>query len=380
MCILVTSSLAIKTLCVGQVGNLVSRGARVTLIAAPGAEHEVVTKEKGRSVEIPMEREPSVFLDALSLARIWFYFIFNRQDLVVVSTPKASLLGVIAARLTLHRNVVFIVRGCAFENFTGKKLSFYVFLEKIVCTLASKVQFVSKELMSRYIEKGFCSADKAFMLGGGSSKGVDTERFSRSRFSPEHRAWKRAELGISNDAFLWMYCGRVRRDKGVNELVTSFKALSSDFHHHHMLLVGPYEGWDSLESEVLSMIEGASSITHINWTDDVPSLMAISDAFVFPSHREGFGSVAIEAAAMDLPVIAFDVTGCRESVKNGVSGLLVEGPSAENLEAAMRELYVNKDLYFSIKRSARNWVVSNFDQKYIFSQTADMYSSLLDAE
>src|SRR5690606_30503946 len=146
----------------------------------------------------------------------WFYLLLHRKDLIIVSTPKASLLGSMAAVLSLHRNIIFIVRGCAFENFTGIKLKAFHFLERLVCTLSSKVQFISKELMDRYIELGLCSSKKAFIVGGGSSKGVDLERFSLSRFPHDHKKKVREECNIPSHVFLWICCARIRRDKGIN--------------------------------------------------------------------------------------------------------------------------------------------------------------------
>ncbi|WP_182407319.1 glycosyltransferase [Psychrobacter sp. GP33] len=377
ICVIFSTSLSIKTLYVGQVDYLVSHGFDVSVIASPGNEHEIILQEGGRSVPIPIERNPDVVKDFFSLIKVWLHFLSNRYDLIIISTPKASLIGGLAAYFSLHKNVLFVVRGRAYENFTGKKYTAYKFLDKVICSIASNVQFISNEMMESYISEKVCINDKAIVLGSGSSKGVDTSFFSKSNFSQKENNDLKNLLEIEPDDFVWLYCGRVRKDKGINELVKAFLELREKNTKHKLILVGPYEDWDPIENEVLKEIFNNPAIKYIEWSDSIPSYMAISNVFVFPSYREGFGNVAIEASSMELPVIAFNVIGCRESVKHGVSGILLDSLDYKSLSNAMFDLSNDKELLDRISYQGRQWVLTNFDREIVLGRNVDLYKDII---
>jgi glycosyltransferase involved in cell wall biosynthesis len=381
ICIVATASLCIKTLYQGQIKYLVDMGAKVTFVSDVGEEHDLVIKEGGESVQIPIARKPSIFKDLLSLWRLFFFFLFNRFDLVIVSTPKASLLGSIAARLAMQKKLLFIVRGRAYEQFVGRKRILFEIFDRLVCFLATRVQFISREMMGEYVYGGFCKKNKAYIIGCGSSKGVNFERFRPDILTEQERSAKRSSLSIPSDATVFTFCGRVRRDKGIAELVRAFRKLLSEApnSNFYLLIIGPDElHLDCIDGDVVKLIENEKNIIRLDWVDAIEEFFAISDIFVFPSYREGFGNAAIEASASGLPVIAFDVTGCRESVQHNVSGYLCPFGDVAALAEKMGDLAKDIEKRLLISDSGFRWARGNFDQKVLLKKNVEKYAAIID--
>lgn len=380
VCIVATASLSIKTLYRGQIRSLVDEGAKVTFVADIGPEHELVELEGGCSVQIPIARKPSPWKDLVSLVRLFRFFLFNRFDLVIVSTPKASLLGSVAARLTLQRRLLFIVRGRAFEQYKGVKRKLFESFDRVSCLLSNAVQFISRDIMNDYISKGICKEGKAYMVGIGSSKGVDLDKFRPNVLSEDERAQRRQDMGIPRDATVFVFCGRVRRDKGIEELVESFLRISGekDAVDAFLLIVGPNEfHLDPVSKFIAEEIDNNKRIITFGWVDKVEELFALSDIFVFPSYREGFGNAAVEAAASGLPVIAFDVVGCRESVSHNVSGFLCDFGNVDDFSEKMKVLAFDKKERERISSSGLVWARENFDRDRVFKENVSKYMSII---
>lgn len=378
LCIVITASLVLQSLYREQFKFLIENGFEITVVSPAGKEHELIRRQGVKVKAIPMRRTPHLFLDFLSLLRLWYFFLFNRFDLVSVSTPKASLLGALAARLAFQNNVVYMVRGRAYENFTGFKRKLYEILDRLVCSISISVQSISHELANIYISKKICAANKMRVLGEGSSNGVDLSLFSSEKFSKELKLNIRGSLGIPEEAFVFLYCGRLCKDKGTEELVDAFEAFKSISKARNtlLLIVGRYEKIGEVSEETKTKIDLASDILHFDWSLSVQNYMAIADIFVFPSYREGFGNVAIEASAMKLPVIAFDVIGCRESVKDGVSGILCPPFSSQSLARAMEKLYKDSVLREYLSNNGYSRVINCFSNKVVWTNLLNYYNSL----
>lgn len=378
VCVVVTASLAIKTLYEGQIKYLSERGFLVTVVSSPGVEHDLVVEEGGRSISINIERKPKIVKDLISFVRLWVHFLYNRYDLVIVSTPKASLLASLAARVSLQNNILFVVRGRAYESMKGKKRKIFEFFDYLVCRASRKVQFISKELLRNYVDSGVCPADKAVMSSLGSSKGVDVDAFSSARFPDERKSAIRREVGIPLDANVFLFCGRVRKDKGIDELCQAFQKLEisrPDLNPYLVIIGGDEFELDPYSSR--NYIYSKSNVKCLGFVNDVSVLFSIANVFVFPSHREGFGNVLIEASAMSLPVIAFDVVGCREAVAPGVSGFLCDFPQVEQLAERMIQLAEDKKLQKQLGESGREWVVGNFSRDTVLEKNMGIYKEMV---
>lgn len=376
ICIVVTDSSSLWSLYRGQFMYLKENGFDITAIASSGKEHELLRSQGIKTVVIDMERGPSAIKDFFSFINLFKFFLSNRFDVVSVSTPKASFLGVLAARLALQRKVSYILRGRVYENYEGLKRWFYESIDRVVSFLSSSIFSISHELRQEFIDKGFCNEKKIFVIGSGSSNGVDLGRFTLSNELKKSGDEYREKYGLTQKDVLYMYSGRIRKDKGVTELVSAFKNLSNTYSNVYLLIQGKVENIDPLPDDILYEIENHPKIILEGWGFDIEKYYAAADIFVFPSHREGFGNVAIEASAMELPVIAFDVVGCRESVENNVSGIIVDDVSSNSLYMAMKSLLINKQLREQLGIKGRLRVEEKFDSQYIWSELAKYYKRL----
>lgn len=374
LCIIVTAPVTLFSLYRGQFGFLRDHGIDVTGIAAPGIEHEWLRQQGVRTKAIGMRRAPSPFLDLVSLLRLWWYLLWNRFDIVHVSTPKASLLGALAACFSGHGCVILTLRGRAYENLTGVRRWVLQTMDKISCSLATIVVPISRELGNAAVKERVCSVQKVVLVGAGSSNGIDMDRFSRTAERERSAQLLRAEMGIPQDAVVVLFAGRIRREKGVNELVRACAPLLEVYPRLHLLLVGDYEAADPISDDIAGFIDGSRRIHHKRWMQDPAPAFLASDIVAVPSYREGFGNVALEASAAGLPVVATDIIGLREAVAKDVSGMHVPVGDIDALRAALEQLIVDEDLRRRLGRRGAERVQRDFRQEIIWKGLLDLYS------
>lgn len=376
ICIIVSASMNLYSLYKEQFKFLMQNGYDVTAIANNGVEHKWLRDDGIKTKVINFRRKPSPFYDFMSLVKLTWFFLTNRFDIVSISTPKASLIAAIAAFMTRKKNIIYTLRGRAYEKSTGVKRFFYECIERLICGVSSEVFCISHELKRDFILKKLCSSGKIYVIGSGSSNGVDLNKFSLTEKKRKEGLKIRHDLNLADEDILILYSGRIRKDKGINELVYAFKNISNSFSHVHLLLQGEFEYFDPLDFEVNEEIKSNSRIYTKGWTKNVEFFFAGADIFAFPSHREGFGNVAIEASAMELPVVGFNVIGCRESIKDGVSGILCNNINAEDLEKNLTLLINNRDLREKLGSNGRARAVQEFDSEIIWKEILKKYDEL----
>ena len=373
LCVIITVSQNLYSLYRDQFKYLQSKGFEITAIASPGPEHELLRKQGIRTVEIPMRKRPSPLFDLYSLFRLWLHLLTNRYNIVSVSTPKASLLGTLAGKLSFHKNLIFTLRGRAYENEIGIKLKFYQFIDRFICFSSSKVFCISKELREDFVNNRYVEPEKILVIGEGSSNGVDLSRFTKSPALAKKANEVRSFFNIAPDDKVLLYSGRLRTDKGINELVSAFELLL-EIPNLHLIIQGAMDDTDPLNENTLRIIDDNPRIHLASWAYDVEKYFQCADIFVFPSYREGFGNVAIEASAMELPVVSFDVIGCRESVRHNETGMLVKPKSSIELANAIKLLLNDHNLATRLGKQGRLRVEEHFDSKLIWEGIYQLYS------
>jgi glycosyltransferase involved in cell wall biosynthesis len=272
--------------------------------------------------------------------------LWHRFDLIHVSTPKASFLGALAAKLSGHRKVIYLLRGRPYENMTGWRRKMMDRCEWLICHLANRVIPICHELGETVVNEGLCPSHKLRVVGCGSSAGVDLSRFTRTKENIAVGQNLRKQFGISSDDLVILFVGWLRRDKP--------------------------------EAEVAESIENHSRIHHLPWRIDPAPVYTAADIVAFPSYREGFGNVPVEASAMELPVVASDIMGCRESVEDGVTGLLVPPADTQALRDALKKLIDDPQLRRKLARNGRRRVEQKFRQELVFQGYLKQFLELLE--
>ena len=221
------------------------------------------------------------------------------------------------------------------------------------------------------------SEGKIKVLGSGSISGVNLHRFDPFRWNGEARASSRLELGIPSDALVIVFVGRVTRDKGIVELTQAFLDLSAKYPNLFLLLVGPFEpDLDPLPMSTRATIEKNPRIRSTGFCPEPERYLGTADIFCLPSHREGFGSVVVEAGAMGLPAVATDIIGLQDALEHGRTGLLTPAKNANALAEALELLVTQPELRRALGVEARKRAEQTFDSRIVNQAVVAEYLSL----
>lgn len=343
----------------------------ITLICSPGRNLPAVeAAERIVVAPVPMTRAITPAHDLVALIRIVRLLFRIRPTLVNAGTPKAGLLVTLAGWLTRVPVRVYTLRGLRLETIDPHSIRYRLLwaMERISCRLATVVLCVSPSLQQRAIALGLVSRNRCAVLGAGSSNGVDLDRF-RPAGSEDERRQLRRSLGLSNDRPVLGFVGRLTEDKGIPELIDAFEGLAGSV-DAQLVLVGAVESDTSLPERTLTTIRERTDITVTGWVSDPSTLFRTFDLLVFPSHREGFGNVIIEAAATGVPTVATRATGTVDAVLHGVTGLIVD-PTPAALESAMATLLADDDRRLGMGKAARRRVEEEFSHERICGLLAD---------
>ncbi len=347
------------------------------MVSAPGTLLNEVGGSQGAAViSVPMEREIRPFRDLVSLFKLYRALKAVRPDVVDVSTPKAGLLGAMAAWFAGVSCRVYTLRGLRLETATGIKRWILWLAEWIACTCSHRVVPVSESLRLRAIELRLVSPRKARSLGNGSC-GVDIEHFTPTNRGTKKVAQLRQGLGLTGSETVIGFVGRFVKDKGMRELVEAFRELSLSRSDLRLLLVGDFESGDPVEAEVRQYIESDPSVLRPGFVTDTAPYYSLMDVFVLPTHREGFPGVPLEAQACEVPVVTTNATGAVDSVQHGVTGFIVPVNDTKALTQAIDTLLSNPRLRVGMGRAGRKWMQQEFRPEVIWQAHAKMYREML---
>lgn len=368
----VTSSLSVLFLR-DQVNFLKKNGYEVKIVCNNDFEN---TYKDVEIDHIPFEREINIGKDLTALYKLFKYLRRESPDIINFSTAKAGLLGMIAGFLLRVKTRIYIIRGLRLETTTGIKQKVLYMTEKIACSLSTHVIVISESLGEEVVSRKIVKRDKVMRIGKGSSNGIDLEKFNPERITEEQVNTLRSELNIESDDFVMGYIGRITKDKGCNELVESFEKLSAVYPNLKLVIVGDFEESDSIKQENIAKIYEYDNIILCDYTLDIGKYYCLMNIFVFPTYREGFGNVSIEAQAMGVPVITFDVTGARDTLVSERTGLITTSKDTEGLTEAIRFLIEHPETTRRMSNDSRQFVAENFDRVLMQEELLKFYESL----
>ena len=367
-----TIATSLNTFCRGTLRDL-SRLYDVVAVSTPDHELQEIAQREGiRVIGVPMSRPIAPLRDLVSLWRLIRVFRRERPTMVHSITPKAGLLSMIAAWICRVPVRLHTFTGLVFPTATGLKKRILILTDRITCACATHIvpegEGVKTDLINYNITR-----NPLQVLGYGNIRGIDLDHYRRS---PE--VMEKALTLRKPNLFTFVFIGRVVRDKGIDELVEAFSLLHSEHPQTRLILVGHAEdNLDPVSPNTRSAIASHPAIEAVGSQSDVRPWLAASDALVFPSYREGFPNVVIEAGALDLPSIVTDINGSREIIVHGQNGIIVPPRNAQALLQAMTQFVQNPQATQAMALKARQMIASRFEKSFVQKCLFDYYKQIL---
>lgn len=409
-----TVPISLNILLNGQL-RFLNRYFDITAVSGSGTDLECVADREGvKTHSIRIRRKISILNDVVSLFRLYFYFLKEKPLIIHSITPKAGLLSMIAGKWAGVPIRMHTFTGLIFPYREGLLRKVLVFTDRVLCHYATHVYPEGNGVREDLLRFGI--TDKPLkVMADGNVNGIDTEHFSRAAVTESESNELRERLGISAHDFVFVFVGRLVKDKGIDELVTAFNSVLQQHNAVHetnvvplfqhqletvhsvsavwdseeretatltkgrslkLLLVGPLEPKRSgLSKATLAQIESNPAIIPVGFQTDVRSYLAASDALAFPSYREGFPNVVLQAGAMELPSIVTDISGCNEIITHGINGLCIPSKNTQKLEAAMFQMLTRPESYQKMKEAARPRIESHYQQAAVWKALLEEYQA-----
>ncbi|SOC80313.1 Glycosyltransferase involved in cell wall bisynthesis [Salinimicrobium sediminis] len=369
-----TIPLSLEKLLEGQL-TFMNEYFKVTAVAAEKERLEKYGRDNGvETFQLEMTREITPAKDLRALFKLYRFLKREKPAIVHTHTPKAGIVGMMAAKMAGVPVRLHTVAGMPLMETIGAKRKILEQVERLTYRLATKVYPNSEGLKKIILSHNFTKPGKLKVLGEGSSNGIDTGYFSPADFTAEQKQEIRQSLNIPSDDLVFIFVGRLVRDKGINELVQAFKQLASETKDISLLLVGPFEQeLDPIKEENLREIKAHSKIFTTGYQVDVRPYFAAADVLVFPSYREGFPNVVMQAGAMGLPSIVTDINGCNEIIREEENGLIIPVKDQEALLLAMKKLATNAELRRKLAANSRSVITEKYERKVFWGLLLEEY-------
>lgn len=341
---------------------------------------EVKQREGIKTISINMERGISPVKDLISLFRLYHVLKSEKPAIVHSITPKAGLLTMLAGKMAGVPIRIHTFTGLIFPTKKGFVQKVLINMDRLLCSAATNIypegKGVKKDLVNYKI-----TSKPLKVIANGNVNGIDLDYFSTETVSEVQKDQLKRQLNIAPSDFVFVFVGRLVGDKGINELVEAFLQISKNSEQSKsakLLMIGPLEEHlDPLKPETIKEIKNNPDILDLGFQKDVRPYFAISDALVFPSYREGFPNVVMQAGAMGLPSIVSDINGCNEIVIEGKNGMIIPVKNSEKLKTAMEKILSDTDLYHKLKMNSRPMIQSRYEQSVIWNELLKEYKTLL---
>jgi len=353
----------------GQAAYFKELGYEVYLISQDHFKEPIFCKKEGIT-HLPVKNivaDIHPFKDIVALFQIMNHFRKVKPDIVNVGTPKMGLLGLIAASIFRVEKRIYTCRGLRFETETGIKRHILMLMEKGTVKMAHQVIYVSPSLLKAAEKYGVTQSKKATVIGFGSSNGVNISEFDKAKIKQEERRALQKKYNLDNVITIG-FVGRVTQHKGAYELVEAFEKIYAKHSNTRLILMGHIKCNEAFEIK----FQEHPGIIHIPFQDNVPLYMSLFDIFVLPSWREGFPNVPIQAAAMNIPVVVSDATGCVDAVDNGKNGVIFPIRDAKAIETLLLQYVEDENLRTKHANAGSEWA-SKFNNKIIWQGINNIY-------
>ena len=351
------------------------KGYNMHIICSPSKELiDFAHKKRIKYKQISILRKISLISDFKAVIAICKYIKSNRINIVNGHTPKGGIVAMTAAFIMGVPNRIYFRHGLVYETSSGLKRKLLIMIDRIASLLSTKIICVSPSVCQRSLEDKLNPSNKQQILANGTCNGIDTVRFDRDRLDNNTLLNLRTKFNINENDFIIGFTGRLVKDKGIIELIESFKLLSYKYNNIKLLLVGMLEVRDGLPTDIIKIIKENHNIITTGYINNsqIENYYGIMDLFILPSYREGFPTSVLEASSMKLPVITTKVTGCIDSILDGKTGLFTTHNSndiANNIE----KFILNNNLQQECGKNGREFVVNKFAQNLVWREIEKLY-------
>ncbi|WP_103068550.1 glycosyltransferase family 4 protein [Aquimarina sediminis] len=362
-------------------GQLKFMSQHYTMIGVSGKGEDqldlVAKQEEVAVIPVEMTRKITPIKDLKAVYKLYKVFKKEKPFIVHSHTPKAGTLSMLAAKLAGVPHRLHTIAGLPLLEATGAKRLLLDTVEKMTYACATKIYPNSTGLNDIIINNKYTSPKKLKVIANGSSNGIDTSFFDPALYSEKDKTTLSDSLGIQSTDTVIVYVGRLVRDKGIHELIDAFKKLSQVSKNIKLLLVGTYEkDLDPLQPEAEEEINTNPNIIMVGWQNDVRPYFAISDILAFPSYREGFPNVVMQAASMGLASVVTDINGCNEIITDGENGKIVPAKDTDLLFENLKTLVEDKTLRNTLASKARESITSRYERKVVWNALLEEYRRL----
>lgn len=362
-----TADISLDILLKGQLRYLNDYFEVVGVAADTGVLQKVAEREGIRTINIPMHREISLRSDWQCLWQLVRLFRKEKPDIVHTNTPKGSLLSMIAAKIAKVPHRIYLVTGLRYQGTSGLFRWMLQTMERITCFCATKV-IPEGNGVKAILQKDHITRKPLMLVHNGNINGIDTDYFSAEQVTAQHA-----------DIFTFIFIGRIVGDKGMNELADAIRQLKEDGKQFKVILVGNFETeLDPLQGDNETFLRTAEEVEFVGYQKDVRPFLAQADALVFPSYREGFPNVVLQAGSMGLASIVTNISGCNEIIKDGLNGRIIQPRNTQALYHTMRYFIEHPAEVRRMAGNARGVVKEKFEQKDVWRALLETYKETIE--
>lgn len=362
----------------GQFGYLGESGFDLHLICSDSPANGFLQRNKLTFQSVAIMRKISPWADLKAIVAVCKYIRSNKIDTVVGHTPKGALVAMAAAFIMGVPRRVYYRHGLIYTTAKGIKRFILKKEEQIVSMLSTRIVNVSPSLSALAVEDRLNKASKQQIIGSGTCGGIDAlHKFNPDSLDSSLLNDYRQRAKITEGDFVVGFCGRLCRDKGTAELVKGFDLFveRNPDCRVKLLLVGDFDGRDTLPTGIKEKIEGSADIIltgHIK--KEIEYYYNLMDVFVFPSYREGFGMSVIEASAMKKPILVSRSHGCVDSIRENITGYYID-ITPEGICSGIERVFHSGGCK-ELGVGGRQFVLDNFDHSVMWPEVLEFYKSL----
>jgi len=368
---------SLRSLLKGQ-HRFMNRYYKVIGVSSAGDALDEVAQNEGINTHaIEMTRSITPFKDLKSLYQLYTFFKQEKPFIVHTHTPKAGTLGMLAAKLAGVPHRLHTVAGLPLLETTGIKRKLLDVVEKATYACATEVLPNSLGLKKIILEQQYTSIEKIKIIANGSSNGIDVTHYDSALVTVTTKTQLKADLGITENDTVFIFIGRLVKDKGVNELVAAFNKLSQQNNHVKLLLIGHKDSQlNPIHKSTQNLISQNQHILELGVQYDIRPYVAIAHILTFPSYREGFPNVVLQASCMNLPCIVSDINGCNEIITHNKNGIIIPPKNTQVLTDAMIYLLKMPEIRLKMTQHARANIIKNYEQKHVWEALLTHYNTL----